>query len=78
MSVWLRDRLNKGLWTYFYRLVADAELPICQRVSFAEGDLFYWEVVSITEDWSENEIYSAEDNDFSAEYFQNKFENVFN
>ena len=38
MSVWLRNRLNKGLWTYFYRLVADAELPICQRVSFAEGD----------------------------------------
>jgi hypothetical protein len=41
---------------------------------------FIEEVVSITEDevWSENEMYSAEVNDFATEFFQNKCENVFN
>ena len=50
----------------------EGPIPVLPEVDFIE------EVVSITEDWSENEIYSAEDNNFSAEYFQNKFENVFN
>ena len=50
----------------------EGPIPVLPEVDFIE------EVVSITEDWSKNEIYSAEDNDFLAEYFQNKFENVFN
>ena len=43
-------------------------IPVLPEADFIE------EVVSITEDedWSENEMYSAEDNDFSAELFQNK------
>ena len=46
----------------------EGPIPVLPEVDFIE------EVVSITEDWSKKEIYSAEDN----EYFQNKFENVFN
>jgi hypothetical protein len=65
--VWLRDSLDKGLWTYFYSIknlkhpeayvcTEEGPIPVLPEADYIE------EVDSITEDedWSENEMYSAE------------------